>query len=109
MPGPFRDCLMEIYGEKMTAQGKHFGEVARHKLMAFLKKQPITDTERDLFINAFSGEGFTEERMQLSVLEQGAKNLEKQMEELELRMREQGRVALGLGVLGGAFLVVILL
>lgn len=109
VPRPFSDCLLEIYKEKRTAKGRHFGEVARPKLMQYLKKLPISDTERELFIHSFSGGGFEEERMQLSVLEQGARSLEKQIGELELRVREQGRVALGLGVLGGVFLVVILL
>ena len=80
---------------------KHFEEC--------LKEMPVTKEDTEQFLSFVTVGSFAEARMQLGTLEQIRDNLGEKIKELEKENIEKSRMAVGLGAMGGLFLVIVLI
>ena len=68
---------------------------------------PLKPEEMNLFLLGMNGS--SEREAQLQLLERKRKEVEELIDKVKEEIREKGKVAVGLGTLGGLLLIVILL
>ncbi len=107
LPGPFDQCLRRIQFE--AGGGIPFQEVFCTRMETAMKELPLKREDRELFLQAFQGQGFQDGAMQLKRLEQGLSQLSGRIAALEREQREKCRMAVGLGAMSGLLLLIILL
>ena len=73
------------------------------------QKTSLREEDWDLFLQTLGHLGYLDAKMQIQLLESGRTELAMREEKLQHQLPEQKRVWQSLGILGGAFLVVILI
>ena len=73
------------------------------------QKTSLREEDWDLFLQTLGHLGYLDAKMQIQLLESGRTELAMREEKLQYQLPEQKRVWQSLGILGGAFLVVILI
>ena len=109
VPEPFGESLGRI-GEIMEEnRGKAFAEVFREYMEEPLGTMSLRDTDREVFLGAVPQMGFVDGQMQLKVMESSRERLSSTIGTLEQENAQKCRMAVGLGAMGGQFLLLILL
>ena len=94
---PFREYLQSV-AKRLKEQEQTVRE-----------KTSLREEDWDLFLQTLGHLGYLDAKMQIQLLESGKTELAMQEEKLRHQLPEQKRVWQSLGILGGAFLVVILI
>ncbi len=108
LPDPFGQAFWQVAERMRENTGASFAEVFRESTAPALESLPLTDEDREIFLEFASETGHTDGRMQLEILEQSRGRLWGTARRLEGESGEKGRMALGLGAMGGLLLVLIL-
>ena len=94
---PFREYLQSV-AKRLKEQEQTVRE-----------KTSLREEDWDLFLQTLGHLGYLDAKMQIQLLESGRTELAMREEKLQHQLPEQKRVWQSLGILGGAFLVVILI
>ena len=94
---PFREYLQSV-AKRLKEQEQTVRE-----------KTSLREEDWDLFLKTLGHLGYLDAKMQIQLLESGRTELATREEKLRHQLPEQKRVWQSLGILGGAFLVVILI
>ena len=109
MVSPFREYLQSI-AERLKAQtGEAFAGILKEHTQTVREKTGLWEEDWDLFLQTLGHLGYLDARMQIRLLENGRAELAAREEKLQHQLPEQKKVWQSLGILGGAFLVVILI
>ena len=121
---PFREYLQSVAKRLKEQTGETFVRILKDKAMQMLKaklkllkeqeqtvreKTSLREEDWDLFLQTLGHLGYLDAKMQIQLLESGKTELAMREEKLRHQLPEQKRVWQSLGILGGAFLVVILI
>lgn len=105
---PFREAFLTISRRMEENTGESFGEAFREEIGKVLAKLPLDAGDREDFLQFVEQTGFVDGRLQLRVIEQSMEKLCGTRERLERESAEKGRMAVGLGVMGGLALILVL-
>ena len=89
--------------------GVIFGEVFSEDMGACLQELPLTQEDKNNFLNIFSDKGFRDEGMQIRNIEQSKELMEHTIARLEKENNEKCRMAVGLGAMSGLLILIVLL
>lgn len=106
---PYGQALLSVYEEMEKYDGGSFREKWKLHMGQALKKLPLTGPEKDIFLNFCECSGLSDNLMQIRAIEQYRDMLGSAVKNREGNLEKQGRLAAGLGVMGGLLLTVILL
>ena len=111
-----RNTLPEAFSrisEKVTSPFREYLQSVAKRLkeqeQTVREKTSLREEDWDLFLQTLGHLGYLDAKMQIQLLESGKTELAMQEEKLRHQLPEQKRVWQSLGILGGAFLVVILI
>lgn len=102
----FFERLCEDYEEDA---GTSFLGLFRTRMNAFLESRQIKETEREIFLDAFKGFGKNDRELTVKVLKGGQEKIARRLALLENGKREKCRLSVGLGTMGGLFLLILLM
>lgn len=106
---PFRMFLQQTAKGLRAKSGKELYQILEETMKtAKIKGNPRKEDWKE-FVKILSNLGYLDKEMQIHFLESGIEELERKRKRLEDQLPEQKRVWQSLGMLGGAFLVIILL
>ena len=106
---PYQRSFLKIWEETQENCGESYHDIFQRNMQECLGQVPLGKEEKRLFLEVFGGFGFEESRMQLNSLEHCKEQLNGQLEGLRKEVGEKGRMAMGMGTLGGLLLIIILL
>lgn len=106
---PYQLCFYEIWEEARKNDGEPIHEIFVRKMKECMEKVPLLKEEKILFLEWAGNYGFEDTTMQLGSMEQCKEHLKALMQNLEREVVEKGKMAMGLGTLGGLLLIIILL
>ena len=89
--------------------GEAFVRILKEQEQTVRQKTSLREEDWDLFLQTLGHLGYLDAKMQIQLLESGRTELAMREEKLQHQLPEQKRVWQSLGILGGAFLVVILI
>lgn len=106
---PFREYLRSAAGHMRAQTGESYDGILKKAGEMIPERCNLQQEDWELFLQTIGSLGYLDTRMQLQLLESGRTELAVRERELEHQLPEQKRVWQSLGILGGAFLVVILI
>ena len=106
---PFREYLQSIAERLKEQSGEAFSGILNEQTQTMREKTGLREEDWDLFLQTLGHLGYLDARMQIQLLENGRAELAAREEKLQHQLPEQKKVWQSLGILGGAFLVVILI
>jgi stage III sporulation protein AB len=105
---PFDTAFEEIGRQMAENTGRSFGEIFRQEMDRVFMSLPLTEEDRQAFYEFTLQTGFADAQMQLRIIEQCMERLRVTQEQLEKGNAEKGRMAVGLGAMGGLLLILVL-
>lgn len=105
---PFEQAFRGVAEKMQENTGASFVAVFREYMEEPLKGLPLTVEDRENFLQFASETGYLDSQMQLRVMEQSGELMAGTVERLEMENADKGRVAVGLGVMGGFLLILVL-
>ncbi len=105
---PYRESLVKIWEEARENTGISCNEIFTARMRECLNKVPLGQQEIQIFLELTARFGYEETQMQLNSMEGCREQLKSIALELEREVSQKGRLAMGLGTLGGLLLTVIL-
>lgn len=105
---PFDGAFREIGSRMEENTGISFGDVFREEMDGILRELPLTEQDRENFLQFTRQTGFADSQMQLRSLEQEMERLAATEEQLAREKDEKCRMAVGLGAMGGMLLILVL-
>lgn len=105
---PFRGAFEQIYEETSKEERTSFQEVFGEQMQQAFEKLPLKKEDREVFLTPFCGQGFMDRQMQLQSIEQSLMQLKETIRIQSEEQREKCRLAVGLGVMSGLFLIIIM-
>lgn len=105
---PFDEAFREIGRQMAENTGRTFGEIFRQEMNQVFENLPLTAEDRENFFEFTLQTGFADAQMQLRIIEQCMERLRVTQEQLERGNAEKGRMAVGLGAMGGLLLILVL-
>lgn len=108
MDEPIAKGLQKLAEEYRIGEKTCFTELFYERMQGALKQYPLRDEEIRLLLRCFENKGFPDEEMQLKNLEQSIDYLNADIRQNEKLLKEKCDLAVGLGALGGLFLLVLL-
>jgi stage III sporulation protein AB len=106
---PYGEAFRRIKEVMRENRGESFRDVFREEMENCLKKIPVKQQEKELFLEFTAESGFTEGKMQLRSIGQYQDRLKGIIEVAEREVAEKSRMAMGLGAMSGLLLVLILI
>lgn len=106
---PYRTALMEVYRIMKENEGLPFSFVWKQEMGKLLSKAPLNTKEKELFLKLGEGNGYMDNQLQQQAISQHTEELEQHIKEMEKSIREKSKVAVCLGIMGGMFLVIVLI
>lgn len=106
---PYRQAFERIYRELADNRGSSFAEVYRAVMGETLRDLPLKDQDRQLFLQGILEQGGGDGETGVRLIRRRQELLRERSARLEAESREKGRMAIGLGTLGGLLLIIILL
>lgn len=105
---PYKTALLAIYEGVDSWDGAGFYERWQEYMGQALLEIPVTKEEKEIFLKFSTGCGFTDNQMQIRVIEQYKDMLATAVKNRENDLEKQGKMAAGLGIMSGLLLAVIL-
>lgn len=106
---PFQEYLQSVAKRLKEQTGEAFVRILKEQEQTVRQKTSLREEDWDLFLQTLGHLGYLDAKMQIQLLESGRTELAMREEKLQHQLPEQKRVWQSLGILGGAFLVVILI
>jgi len=106
--GGFGEALIRVFRETEEDCGIPFGEIFREIIGKQMEGLPLKREDEEAFFQFLSPAGFADGQMQERAMQLSRERLEKTKERLERESAEKGRIAVGLGAMGGLLLILIL-
>lgn len=106
---PYQGSFQKIWEETRENAGEPYDDIFKRNMQACMGQVPLGKEEKKLFLEVSGRFGYEEARMQLNSMEQCKEQLKGLAARLEREVGEKGRMAMGLGTLGGLLLIIILL
>ena len=104
---PYRSALQKVY-EDMEKRERGFRECFRESMSEALRRLPVAEREKENFLGFADCCGLEENRMQICAIEQYRDRLSAAIAQREAEAERQGKLAAGLGIVSGLFLVIVL-
>lgn len=108
LPPEFEAAFLGVGRRMEENMGASFGEIFREEMRQALDALPLQEDDREHFLGFAGRTGYSDSQMQLREIEQGAELLRATRKRLENENAEKGRMALGLGAMGGLMLILVL-
>ena len=108
LPSSFCRAMQEVDERMRRNDGDTFTSVFCECMRKPLKELPLQEEDREDFLGFVSESGFMDSQMQLRTLERSCKLLTDTTERLQRENVEKCRMAVGLGAMGGLFLILVL-
>lgn len=106
---PFSEFLGELARQLETSSGKTFGELLRQSVAAHLEDSELGREDLEDFCEAAVHLGYLDGKMQVHILETYRKEQERKVLRLTGELPAKQKLYRSLGILGGIFLVILLL
>lgn len=106
---PFSGFLMELARQMETSPGRSFGELLRQSVLTNLKGTELCREDLEEFCGAAVDLGYLDGKMQVHILEAYRKEQERKVLRLMEELPAKQKLFQSLGILGGIFLVILLL
>ncbi len=106
---PFQNLFAGLALELKKHPGTGFGEILYTMLEAEKGKWDLLPEDVEHFYQACCNLGYLDKEMQIHMLQRYMKELEKTVEQLSREMPQKIKLYRNLGVLGGIFLVIVLI
>ena len=107
--GELKQFFETLCGDCVEQEGESFLEIFRNQMDSFLQNQQIPKEERDFFLDAFRGCGMSDRELTIRTMKRSQERILRNLTLLENGKREKCRLSMGLGTMGGLFLVILLL
>lgn len=104
---PYRGALLEIHAG-MEKKENSFRECWHSVMERALKRLPVTEREKKIFLSFPDCCGLQDNRMQIRAIEQYRDMLNTAISCREAALEKQGKLAAGLGIMCGLLLVIVL-
>ncbi len=106
---PYRQAFAQVYRELTESRGSSFTEVYGRVMREALRELPLKEQDRHLFLQCVLEQGSGDGEARVRLIRGQQELLKERIARLDAESREKGRVAVGLGTLGGILLIIILL
>lgn len=106
---PYRSSFLMVQEEMARHTGEAFGALFERYMKEGLDQVPLGKAEKELFLEFAGGCGYEDAIMQLTSMAQYRDRLQALTDSLAREVSQKGKMAVGLGTLGGLLLVIILL
>lgn len=106
---PYGQAFGRVYQELADNRGSSFTEVYDRVMGEALQGLPIKAQDRQLFMQCIMEQGGGDGEARVRLIRRQQELLKERIARLEAEHREKGRMAIGLGTLGGLLLIIILL
>jgi stage III sporulation protein AB len=106
---PYRQAFTRVYREMAEGRGHSFTEVYERVMGEALRELPLKEQDRQLFLQCVLEQGSGDGQARVRLIRRQQELLRERIARLEAESREKGRMAVGLGTLGGLLLIIILL
>lgn len=99
------------FGRKAFAKedGRDFSACWEEAFAVLLQKLPLTKEEKESFLSFAKVKGLKDWQMQVRVMEGHRDAIKEARRIREQNVLQQGKLATGLGIMGGLFLIIVLL
>ena len=104
---PYRGAFQEIW-QQVSNTGRTFAGLFSDGMKDCFKQLPLEKEEITLFLEFAGNCGYEDSTMQLVSMERYRERLKQLSEKLQSEADEKGKMAVGLGTLGGLLLMIIL-
>ena len=108
MKAPFAEAFRDVARQMEENEGSSFAEVFRKRLGATLESLPLSGEDRESFLRFVPDMGYQDGQMQLRAMEQSKERLADTERRLEKEYADRGRMAIGLGLMGGLLIILVL-
>ena len=105
---PYRGTFQNIWEQMSNNTGNTFAGMFSGGMKACFKQLPLEKEEITLFLEFAGNCGYEDSTMQLVSMERYRERLKQLSEKLQSEAAEKGKMAVGLGTLGGLLLMIIL-
>lgn len=105
---PYRDTFHNIWEQMSSNTGRTFAGAFSDGMKDCFKQLPLEKDEITLFLEFAGSCGYGDSTMQLVSMERYRERLKQLSEKLQSESAEKGKMAVGLGTLGGLLLIIIL-
>lgn len=106
---PYKQAFSQVYRELTENRGSCFAEVYERVMGEALRKLPLKEQDWRLFLQCVLEQGSSDSEARVRLIRRQQELLKERIVGLEAESREKGRMAMGLGTLGGILLIIILL
>lgn len=106
---PYRVTFQTIWEQMSSNTGRAFARLFSDGMKECFQKLPLEKEEITLFLEFAGNCGYEDSAMQLVSMERYRERLKQLLEKLQDEAAEKGKMAVGLGTLGGLLLMIILL
>lgn len=105
---PYRSRMIKIHGLLNGQSDMDFKTAWRQEMGACLSQMPISVKEKEMVLGFAENGSLSDYQMQIRTIEQYRDMIDNSVKKRETEIQKQGKMATGLGVMGGLLLVVIL-
>jgi len=105
---PYKTIFLDIWKSVRREKGESFDLACKRCLTSGMEKLPLKE-EREIFIRSFEDVGFSDSWIQRRSMERGRSELSGILERDEDQIKNQSKLAVSLGTMGGILLVLIML
>lgn len=106
---PFREGMLLTANRLKEEAGRDFASCWEESFRQILEKLPLSQEEQEEFLSFSKMKGLKDWQMQTKIMEGHRDALHEARRMREQTAAQQGKLATGLGIMGGIFLVVVLL
>lgn len=105
---PYGTAMLAVYEEMQKEFRGDFSGNWKKMMGKAVKDLPLTAEEKRPFLEFAENQGLTDNLMQIKILEQYKDMLDVHVKNREADLEKQGRMASGLGIMGGLLLTILL-
>lgn len=109
MDEPYKSHMIKLHELLNEESDVDFQTAWKQEIGVCLDGLPISKKEREMILGIAGKGGLSDYRMQLRTIEQYRDMIADSVKKREAEIQKQARMSVGLGVMGGIFLVLILL
>ena len=106
---PFRGTMLSVGKLLQKEDGRDFSACWEEAFAVLLQKLPLTKEEKESFLSFAKVKGLKDWQMQVRVMEGHRDAIKEARRIREQNVLQQGKLATGLGIMGGLFLIIVLL
>ena len=106
---PYGQAFARVYKEMTESRGSSFTEGYGRIMGEAVGELPLKEQDRQLFLQCMLDQGGGDGESRIRLVRRQQELLKERIARLEPEHREKGRMAVGLGTLGGILLIIILL